>query len=184
MQIRAEERRQERQQQRHTQVNRNLLSLPPPPPPPSADQPSTSAEAGLTSAAGIRKPSVKPKKSSPSKTARWLAFKERKKAAKIAALSKPPPPPLPPLSSASSPEPPPDVVRSIASELQADLPPYSPLQLPRTELGDALTASASATGILPAVFSTANGSSISFEVNQPVDLDGIDIDELMLLENN
>ena len=183
VQIRAEERRQERQQQQsRAQVNHNLLPLRTPPPPASsssiADRPSTSAEAGLTSKVGVRKPPSK--KKSPSKGARWLAFKEKKKAAKIATFSKSPvvPPRPPSLTS------PPEMVRSLVPELQAEAPHTSPQQQQQLhEPGDASVTSDGAQVILPSVLTTANGSSISFDDIQPIDLDGIDLDELMALED-
>lgn len=183
VQIRAEERRDERQQHRQKQVN--LLSLSPPPPP---HPPPTATDA--SSSVGVPKPSSnsnsknKKKNRHSNKNARWLAFKERKKAAKNAAQIALPPPraPPPPLSSSSSSVPTPDVARKSASEqLNAPLPPLGSPS-PQAKPGDTDLASDEVTNLLHGVFSTANGSSITFDGIKPLDLDEIDIDELLPFE--
>ena len=76
------------------------------------------------------------------------------------------------------------MVRSLVPELQAEAPHTSPQQQQQLhEPGDASVTSDGAQVILPSVLTTANGSSISFDDIQPIDLDGIDLDELMALED-
>jgi hypothetical protein len=159
-----------------------LISLPPPPAP-TDNHSSTSRDTGSArhSVAGHKSSSVT-KKINSKKTDRWLAFKERKKAAKLTAQnssSAPPQPPPPTATTDQSPE----VVRSVSSELQVEHPPSSPQQQQQhPQSGDIAAAlDGATTGQLPVVYYTANGSSISFGDFQPADLDGIDIDELMLL---